>query len=294
MNRKGVMPVEKQFPSDGEPSSPERFRSIDPDHFEVSARRDVARDRRRSLFKSWTSGIVVLIIFLGGWWLSWKTEIVNPLFISNPVNVIRALVELLRTPATWSDIWATFFAAILALGAGASLGVLTGVIFAASPATRRGLNPYLALINGIPRPALAPIFILWFGLGAMPKVIVGASLVYFVLLLNTLAGMTSISEDIVTLARSLGMSRLQLFRLVQFPGSLPSIIAGLRLGAVYSVLGVVVSEIVASYSGLGRLLVQYTNQLDIASSFAVVAIMSTMAVLLDTAVRLLQRKVGDA
>ncbi|WP_051005083.1 ABC transporter permease [Blastococcus saxobsidens] len=232
----------------------------------------------------------MLVVFLGGWWLAWRTEIVNPLFISSPIEVVRALGVLLSTSETWSDIWATLMASILALVVGSVLGVLTGILFAASPAIRRGLNPYLALINGIPRPALAPIFTLWFGLGATPKVIVGASLVYFVLLLNTLAGMTSISADIITLARSLGMSRMQLFRLVQFPGSLPSIIAGLRLVAVYSFLGVVVSEIVASYTGLGQLLVQYTNQLDTAWPFVVVAIMSTMAVLLDTAVRLLQRR----
>jgi len=264
---------------------------VDPGDFEDEARAELAAGRRRSTVLAWTAGLAALVAFLGGWWLLWKTELVNPLFISNPVAVAQAFWAIVTDSSSWSDIGATFLASVLALVVGAVLGVLTGILFAASPAVRKGLNPYLAIINGIPRPALAPIFILWFGLGATPKVIVGASLVYFVLLLNTLAGMTGINDDIVTLSRSLGMTRRQYFRLVQLPGSLPSIVAGLRLGAVYAVLGVVVSEIVASYSGLGQLLVQYTNQLDIASSLAVVALMSLMAVLLDSVVRLLQLRV---
>lgn len=265
--------------------------AIDAGAFENEARSEVAAGRRRSTVLAWSAGLAVLVVFLGGWWLLWKTEFVNPLFISNPMAVADAFWTIVTDPASWSDISATFTASVLALIVGAVLGVLTGILFAASPAVRRGLNPYLAIINGVPRPALAPIFILWFGLGATPKVIVGASLVYFVLLLNTLAGMTGINDDIVTLSRSLGMTRRQYFWLVQLPGALPSIVAGLRLGAVYAVLGVVVSEIVASYSGLGQLLVQFTNQLDIASSLAVVALMSLMAVLLDSMVRLLQLRV---
>lgn len=261
---------------------------IDPGEFEREARSDRDRKARSANVRAVSSATIALVGFLFTWWLLWKTELVNPLFISNPIKVAVSLVDILSSGEIWHHIWATFYASILALAVGASLGVLTGIMFAASPAIRRGMNPYLAIVNGIPRPALAPIFILWFGLGATPKVIVGASLVYFVLLLNTLAGMTNIDDDLVTLSRSLGMSRRQYFFMVQLPGSLPSIVAGLRLGAVYSVLGVVVSEIVASYSGLGQLMLQYTNQLDIAASLAVVALMSIMAVVLDLAVRLLQ------
>jgi NitT/TauT family transport system permease protein len=271
--------------------SVEQVPRVDPVEFEREAAHDRDRKVRGANVRAVTSGVVALAGFLLTWWLLWKTELVNPLFISNPIEVSVAVWEILSTRENWVHIWATFYASILALVLGASLGILTGIVFAASPAIRRGLNPYLAVINGIPRPALAPIFILWFGLGAAPKVIVGASLVYFVLLLNTLAGMTNIDDDIVTLSRSLGMSRTQYFFMVQLPGSLPSIVAGLRLGAVYSVLGVVVSEIVASYSGLGQLMLQYTNQLDIAASFAAVALMSIMAVVLDLAVRLLQTRI---
>lgn len=265
--------------------------AVDAGAFENEARVELAAGRRRSTRLAWSTGLAVLAVFLGGWWLLWKTEFVNPLFISNPVAVADAFWTIVTDSSSWSDISATFIASVIALVVGTVLGVLTGILFASSPAVRRGLNPYLAIINGIPRPALAPIFILWFGLGATPKVIVGASLVYFVLLLNTLAGMTGINDDIVTLSRSLGMTKRQYFWLVQLPGSMPSIVAGLRLGAVYAVLGVVVSEIIASYEGLGQLLVQYTNQLDIASSLAVVALMSMMAVLLDSMVRLLQLRV---
>lgn len=252
-----------------------------------SARRRRARDTRNV----WMIRIGALGIFILGWFaLSW-VGLVRQLFISDPGAVIAQFGHLIVLGSTWSNIWQTFEASLIALAIGAALGIACGVLFSTVPVVARALNPYVTSFNALPRPALAPLFILWFGLGLTAKVFVGVSIVFFILLLNTMAGLHNVDPDCRHLTASLGASRIQRFLHLELPAALPSIVAGLRLGAVYSVLGVVVSEIVAAYAGLGTMLVKYTSGFDVTGTFAVLIMITGVAMVLDLAVRLLERKV---
>jgi NitT/TauT family transport system permease protein len=263
-----------------------------PDPYEEAVVRDQARQKRRDLWISWVVGVGFGLVVLMTWEAVAMARLIDPLFISDPVSVTRALIENLRSPSIWQDIWATASAATGGLILGALVGIPAGIAFHAFPAVRRGLNPFVVMFNSLPRPALAPIFILWFGLGAYAKLAVSVSLVFFVMLLNTFAGLAKVDPDIDQLARSLGMSRWQRFRHVDLMSALPTIVAGLRLSAVYSVLGVVVAEIVASYHGLGQRLTVDTNSMSIASAFSILFIMTVVAMALDYGVSLLERLVG--
>jgi len=236
--------------------------------------------------------LLALIVFVGGWQLVHDLGIIDPTFISQPFDVITAFWTIITGPDIWVDIWSTFSAAILGLIIGSALGIFAGIALARMPRLERALQPYLTMINALPRPALAPIFILWFGLGTTPKVMVAVSIVFFILLLNTSAGIRAVNDDIKFLSRTLAMNSGQRFWLIELPHALPSIVAGLRLAAVYAVLGVVVSEIVAASHGLGQVLVMYTNQFAIAQSFAVLGLMALMAIVLDFGVSLLQRRLS--
>jgi NitT/TauT family transport system permease protein len=242
----------------------------------------------------WTIGIglALLALFLLVWYVAGETGLVKRIFISDPVSVAIAIGNLLAEQNTWRAVFATLMAAIFGLVIGSALGIASGVLFARIPTLYRAARPFLTIFNAFPRPASAPIFILWFGLGAAPKIAVAISIVYFVLVLNTMAGIRSVDADVRFLAKSLGMSEWQLFTIIELPHAMPTIVAGLRLGAVYSVLGVVVSEIVAANEGLGQLLVQYTNQFAIAESFASLALMAIVAIVLDSAVSLLQKRLS--
>jgi NitT/TauT family transport system permease protein len=262
------------------------------DHFDrvlIDARR---HEQKRDSALVRLIGVGILIIFIGAWELAYLAGLVKPIFISNPQAVAEALWSLLKMPPTWSGMLATFSAALGGLVAGSLLGIGSGIVLAHMPVLRRAMRPYLTIFNAFPRPAFAPIFIMWFGLGALPKITVAVTIVFFVLLYNTMVGILSVDPDIKFLSRSLGMSKWQRFRMVELPHATPTIVAGLRLGAVYSVLGVVVSEIVAANEGLGQLLVQFTNQFDIAASFAVLALMALLAVILDIGVSLIQRRLS--
>lgn len=254
----------------------------------------VVTRRRRNRTTAWIVRAIVVVVFALAWWGLSATGLVNVNFVSTPWDVATRIGEMLVDPEVWYEIWHTFQAALLALAIGTALGVSCGLLFHRVPVLAKAFNPFITLFNALPRPALAPLFILWFGLGITAKVIVGVSIVFFILLLNTMAGMSMVDPDVRLLTDSLGPTRWQRFVHVELPTALPSIVAGLRLGAVYSVLGVVVSEIVAAYHGLGVLMVRAANSFDITGSMAVLVLMALCAMVLDFAVRLVQRRVGSA
>lgn len=253
-----------------------------------------ARRRRRVKVRSWSWVLraVVLLMILGGWQLAADSGWVSKSVASDPIDVGRYLVDTLPTANLWVNVWATFEAVLVGLAIGAVAGVVLGIIFYEVELIRRGLDPFVTFINSLPRPALAPVFLLWFGLGIGAKVAISVSIVIFVLLLNTLAGLRSTSDDLLFLADSLGMSRSQRLWFVQLPSASPAIVAGLRLGAVYSVLGVVVSELVAAYQGLGQMLVTETNKFDLAGAFGILFLLGILATVLNLIVSLIERRVA--
>lgn len=252
-------------------------------------RADHRRNRSRDRIAIWGMRIGVVAALLLLWYAAGALEWMNPVFISDPVSVVESLVRLLSGPI-WIDAGVTLSAALGGLALGATTGVLSGLLLAELPRFRRAVQPVVTLANSLPRPALAPIFLVWFGLGSGAKIAVSVSVVYFLLLITTLAGVDGVDADRATLARTLGMTRLQRFRLLQLPTAGPAILAGLRLGSVYSVLGVVVAEMVASTEGLGLRLVEATNQFDIAGSFAILLLLALLAFALDWLVGQLQRR----
>lgn len=241
-------------------------------------------ERRRTTFLVWLLRTVVAVIVIGVWWLASSKGWVSSLMVSGPGEVVKSFVKQLGDASFWTDTESTFGGAITGLIAGAVLGVLTGVIFSRSVLLERAMAPFLTFANSLPRPALAPIFILWFGLGFAPKAMVAASVVYFVLLTSTLSGLRGIDHDVELLAQSLTMSARQRFLKIELPSALPSIVGGLRLGVVYSILGAVLSEMVGAYSGLGQRLTAMTANFDVAGSFAVLFAMGIMTMILDFAV----------
>lgn len=247
--------------------------------------------RRIHTMRVWLVRVFAFSGFLATWDLVGRFELVDPLFISNPLDVVQYMADVAWSGEIWPDMLATLSAAAVGLVIGATAGIGLAVLFHSVPALGQGLAPFVTMANSLPRPALAPLFILWFGIGMGSKAAVAISVVLFVLLLNTMAGLLNIPEDLLALSRTLDMSRWQLFTFVQLPAALPAIIAGLRLGAVYSVLGVVVAEMLASFSGLGQVLVYNTNRFDIAGSLGILIYLALLASFLNALISLLERKV---
>lgn len=250
------------------------------------------QSRRRAQKRTiWVIRLSVVVGVLGIWEFLARREIISPQLISMPSDVWKAFGFYFSEGTIWSDIWATSMASAIGLLVGAGLGIFSGVILGKSEMLATAFAPFVTTLNALPRVALAPIFLVWFGLGVTPKVLVAASIVYFVLLVNTMAGLRNVDADIAFLSTALAMSRLQRFRLVDFPSALPAVTAGLRLGAVYSVLGVIVSEMVASQAGLGQVLVAATSNLRMDRAFAVIAIITAVATALDLLISFVDNRV---
>jgi NitT/TauT family transport system permease protein len=164
---------------------------------------------------------------------------------------------------------------------GSVLGGALGIWLGVSPFISRLLNPYLNALNALPKVALAPLFVLWFGLGIESKIALAAALVLFLVFLNTFAGVRQVDQDLIDIARLMKATRLQVIAKVIVPSAMSWMFAGLRVSVPYALIGAVIGEMVASNKGLGYL-VQFSGaQFDTAGVFAVLIVIALLAVTLN-------------
>ncbi len=234
--------------------------------------------------------LLVLVAAGGGWEAMARLNILPAAFIGQPSVFLPLLVHQLLGGAILRAIADTLSATLAAFAVGGVLALATALVLTIAPPLRAVLEPYLDALNALPRVALVPLFIVWFGLGALSKIVSGISLMYFILLYNTLAGAHSVDPDHVRLARSLGLSGQRVFLRIVLPTAAPSIFAGLRLGLVYTLLGVVTAELIAGGRGLGSLISYYSNTFDANGVFAVLVVLVILADLLSGLMTRIERR----
>ena len=221
-------------------------------------------DRRLVIF----ARLAVLVVFLGLWQLVVAVGLVDAFWISTPALIAQELWHLLESGALASDVAVTIYEALVAFVISSVLGIICGLLLARSPFWDDVLAPFVLALNSLPRVALAQLIILWFGIGVMAKVVTAFTLVFFILLVNTLGGAKNVDNDIITIARLMGASERDILWKVTFPSALPWIFTGLNLGLTYSLLGVIVAEILASNHGLGYLIAASAASFNTAGVFA--------------------------
>ena len=211
--------------------------------------------------------------------------LVDAFWISNPLDIARELVRLASSGELVGDIVLTVTEALIAFVISSVLGIASGLILARSPFWDEVMAPLIVVVNSLPRIALAPLIILWFGVGITAKVVTAFSLVYFILLVNTLSGAKNVDHDILTIARLMGASKRDILWRVVLPSATPWIFAGLNLGLTYSLLGVIVAEILSSNQGLGYLIASAAGNFNTAGVFAGLVVLSVVAWLFSYAMR---------
>jgi NitT/TauT family transport system permease protein len=233
-------------------------------------------------------GIAAIGIGLLLFWQFGAGYIVNQRYISTPVDVAASLVERLGSGDLPRHIGATMIAA----GGGYLIGIAVGLIGAfALLMTRRGyevLEPFLLAFYSIPKIALAPLFIMWFGLALTPKILLAALMVFFIVFMNTISGVRGVDRGLIDVARVLGAGRLTLIRKVLFPAAAPSIMAAIRVTFARAMVGAILAEFIASREGLGYMIVRAARQFDIATVFAGVVVIAALVMLVNGAIRLLE------
>jgi NitT/TauT family transport system permease protein len=222
---------------------------------------------------------------LAMWQGAVSAGLIDPLWVSSPFLVAVELWRLIVSGELLTDVWMTVSEALIAFVVSSSLGIVTGLLLARSPFWDDVMAPIIVALNSLPRIALAPLIILWFGVGVVAKVVTAFTLVYFILLVNTLGGAKNVDNDIMTIAQLMGASKRDLLWKVTLPSALPWIFAGLSIALTYSLLGVIVAEILASNQGLGYLIASSAGNFDTAGVFAALVVLVVIAWLFSTGMR---------
>jgi sulfonate transport system permease protein len=233
----------------------------------------------------WQVGLGVAVLLL---WQGASGRLVDNFFISNPLDVGARLYRWTVDGSIFGHIGATLYATSMGFVIGSVGGAILGVWLGVSPFASRLLNPYLNALNALPKVALAPLFVLWFGLGIESKIALAAVLVLFLVFLNTFAGVREVDQDLIDGARLMRATRTQVIVKVIVPSAMSWVFAGLKIAMPYALIGAVLGEMIAANRGLGYLVQFSGSQFDTAGVFAVLFVIALLAVALNHLVELAQ------
>jgi NitT/TauT family transport system permease protein len=243
-------------------------------------RRGLARLRKADR-PVWIGRLVVLVLLIGVWHVAVTQGWILNLYAATPAETFGRLFELLGDPEFWNNLRVTLQETVVGWALGSILGLIVGLLMGRWQRAARVFDPYLTFMNATPKIALAPFFILWFGIDQTSKVMLAATIVFFIVQVPTQASVALVQPDLDTVATTMGATELQKFRMVVLPGIMPSVFGALRLALVYSLLAVVLGEFISSRQGLGQALITSTNQFDMPTAFALLIVLATLAVLIN-------------
>jgi NitT/TauT family transport system permease protein len=214
------------------------------------------------------------------WEIISRFLISNALFLAAPSQIAVAVYNLAVSGELWHHMGISALEFALGYVIASVLGIALGVTMASSVTAKRALQPWVSGLYATPTIALAPLFILWLGIGIWSKVIVVISLVLFPVTINTEAGLRTTSERLIEMLRSFGATKRQIFYKISLPSALPFILTGLKLGIGRGLIGVVVAELFGSRAGLGRLISQSADAFNMPELFAGVVILAVAGIVM--------------
>ena len=239
------------------------------------------------LVRQYAASVVLTLLLLGAWQLGTWLLGVTKWLLPSPLQILVAGVEAraLLGPHTWQTLKETWLGLGLSLVVGLGLALL--VDFSAS--LRRTIYPLLVASQTVPILALAPLLIIWFGYGILPKVIVVALVCFFPIVVSTADGLRVADPDLVALLKAMGANRRQIFFKVRMPGALPSFFSGLKIAITYSVVAAVIGEWVGASRGLGIFMIRSSKNFLTDRVFAAIAVTSLLSIVMFALVMLLER-----
>ena len=196
-----------------------------------------------------------------------------------------------QAPLILEHMWPTFYQIVVGFLLSLAGGVLVAVLITYSDVVRKGFYPLIVLLQIVPKVAVAPLFVVWFGLGDLSRLLLAFLIAFFPIVINTAAGLTSVDDDFVRMARAYMGTRRQIFTKIRLPHALPLIFGGMKISITLAVIGVVVAEFVAAQRGIGYLIVMANGLLDTPLMMAAIVALSLMGLLLYGIVAALERLV---
>lgn len=241
-----------------------------------------AEERRRTLtINAGRFGLFVGVMFL--WWFA-SGRWVDRLFFSDPVAIWNEFFRLLGNGQLLYHIQFTVTEVLAGYAWGVSLGLLAAFILSQMPSVHKMIEPFLVMFYAIPRVALAPLIIMWFGIGITSKIVLAATLVFFIVFMNTIAGIRAVSPQLISIARMMGASQSQLMTKIVLWAALPYILTALRLTIPTAMIGAIIGEFISSNRGIGWLVSAASSQYNTAGVFAGIFALLIVVAVLDLAV----------
>lgn len=232
----------------------------------------------------------ILVSVIGAWQICSQSGVIDSFFFPAPSTILARVAEWFAAGEIWYDLGITLLETVLSFVIGIGLGTVIGVSLGLSPFMSDVLQPFIKVVNAIPRILLAPIFVIWFGLGLTSKVALGLSLVIFVAFFNTYQGIREVNPVVLANARLLKANKWSLLRHVYLPSAGTWIVSSLRVSVGLAVMGAVVAEYLGSSAGLGHLIAQAEGIMDAVGVFAGIFVLSVFVVALDALVDRLENR----
>jgi len=237
----------------------------------------------------WVSTFVAVVAMI----LIWKLVIaifdISPFVLPQPEDVLTGVKDLVNSNGFWTDVRVTLTETLVGFAIALALGLGLGIVLGRVAWLEQAARPVIVASQVVPKVALIPLFIIWFGFGITSKIIIVALLSFFPILLNVILGVRSVDSGHRDVMRSLNAGRWQTFRRLEYPSTLPYILAGMEVGIVFAVVGAVVGEYLGGDQGLGYRIVTSLHNLEAETLFAVIFVLTLFGFLLYLAVILLKR-----
>ncbi len=245
-----------------------------------AAETGTSQRRAKALSRRYLAGTLSVVGGIVFWELVSRYLVANTLFLAAPSQIALAIYRLGVTGELWHHIGISAAEFVLGYVIASIVGIALGLAMASSDSTRQALQPWIAGLYATPTIALAPLFILWLGIGIWSKVLVVIFLVLFPVTINTESGLRTTSDRLIEMLRSFGASKHQIFLKVSLPSAVPFILAGLKIGIGRGLIGVVVAELFGSRAGLGRLISQSADAFNMPELFAGVVILAIAGIVM--------------
>jgi NitT/TauT family transport system permease protein len=216
---------------------------------------------------------------------------VSKFVLPAPMDVAESFYMGVKTGVFFDHGVYTMASTLIGFFIGSLFGFVIGVLISQVPMLDRIIYPYVIAFQTIPKVAIAPLVVIWFGFGLGSKIAISAMICFFPVVVNTIEGLKSTKPEQIMLLRSYKASRYQIFTRVQLPNALPFVFAGLDIGIVLSVIGTIVGEFIGSSAGLGYLLMQFNHTIDVAGVFATLIVLSLLGIVLNIILRRIHMKV---
>jgi NitT/TauT family transport system permease protein len=241
--------------------------------------------------KNFALRLLLIVAFLGVWEGFVRLFQIPMFILPTPSNVFIAFYRGFASSLYIDHIWITVTETLMGFVLGTALAFLLGTVIALSRPVEYFLYPFVVMFQAMPKVALAPLIIVWFGLGLTSKVVNAALVAFFPLMVNTIVGLRSAEEDKVNLMKSLAATRGQIFWMLQLPNAMPYIFAGLEIAMIFALIGAIVAELISAEKGLGMLMQSMSFTMDVAGQFSILFVLAILGLILNGFITLARRRI---